>query len=142
MAEMVGVPQSWREDALCRQVPGWLWDAEYPADPRVPLALAVCARCPVRDPCDAAARADPHVTGVWAGRVWRDGRLLLPPAPVVEPRVGRKRDWAEVARQVARLATEGVSIKGTAAVLDVSRRTVERYRRRQSEDTSGQEGGG
>jgi len=75
-AGVVPVPWSWEEDAACRQVPGWLWDAESLADPRTPVALAVCAGCPVREACDAAARADPHATGVWGGRVWRDGRPL------------------------------------------------------------------
>lgn len=70
---------SWQETGLCRGYPGgWLWDAESLTDPRAPEALAVCARCPVRYPCDAAARGDPHATGVWGGRVWRDGRPMTP----------------------------------------------------------------
>jgi len=58
---------SWRHLAACRGMPTALFFPEPGrADPAaVTEAKSVCARCPVRERCLAAAMADEH--GIWGG---------------------------------------------------------------------------
>jgi WhiB family redox-sensing transcriptional regulator len=59
----------WRTRAACRGHgdifwPDWAGGRNAYAD-----ALAICARCPVRDPCARYAATVPDLTGVWGGRL-------------------------------------------------------------------------
>jgi WhiB family redox-sensing transcriptional regulator len=69
----------------CAMDPGWLGRAACagsdpelffplsPSDsPVVRLAVAVCARCPVRPQCLQAALADPRTAGIWGGTTEAD----------------------------------------------------------------------
>jgi WhiB family redox-sensing transcriptional regulator len=58
-------PQGWQDQAACRTSPPDWFDAE--TDQNAARALAVCAGCPVRRDCFAAAAADRAASGVWGG---------------------------------------------------------------------------
>lgn len=60
----------WRERAACRGLPTWLF---YPVS-GIPTsaALAVCARCDVRQECDQHAMATGEEFGIWGGRTETD----------------------------------------------------------------------
>ena len=55
----------WQDRAACRSEPPEWFDAE--TDQNAARALAVCAGCPVRRECFAAAAADRAASGVWGG---------------------------------------------------------------------------
>ena len=55
----------WQDRAACRREPPEWFDAE--TDENAARALAVCAGCPVRRECFAAAAADRAASGVWGG---------------------------------------------------------------------------
>ena len=55
----------WQDRAACRSEPPEWFDAE--TDENAARALAVCAGCPVRRECFAAAAADRAASGVWGG---------------------------------------------------------------------------
>jgi Transcription factor WhiB len=55
----------WQDRAACKSEPPELFDAETDQD--AARALAVCAGCPVRRECFAAAAADGAASGVWGG---------------------------------------------------------------------------
>jgi Transcription factor WhiB len=55
----------WQDRAACRTSPPEWFDAETDQD--AARALAVCAGCPVRRECLAAAAADRAAWGVWGG---------------------------------------------------------------------------
>ena len=55
----------WRDRAACKGEPPEWFDAE--TDENAARALAVCAGCPVRRECFAAAAADRAASGVWGG---------------------------------------------------------------------------
>ena len=55
----------WQDRAACRSEPPEWFDAETADD--AARALAVCAGCPVRRECFAAAAADGAASGVWGG---------------------------------------------------------------------------
>ena len=55
----------WQDRAACRGEPPEWFDAETEQD--AARALAVCAGCPVRRECFAAAAADRAASGVWGG---------------------------------------------------------------------------
>jgi WhiB family redox-sensing transcriptional regulator len=55
----------WRDRAACKDEPPEWFDAE--TDENAARALAVCAGCPVRRECFAAAAADRAASGVWGG---------------------------------------------------------------------------
>ena len=55
----------WQDRAACRGEPPEWFDAETDQD--AARALAVCAGCPVRRECFAAAAADRAASGVWGG---------------------------------------------------------------------------
>jgi WhiB family redox-sensing transcriptional regulator len=78
----VGLPWSWRRQALC-------WGVEtavfFPAeDERLPqrhrrerVAKAICAACPVRQPCADYALVHRELYGVWGGLSEADRRHRL-----------------------------------------------------------------
>lgn len=55
-------------------------DAELWFRPHSPAARrkarAVCARCPLAEPCFEYALADPDLHGIWAGTTAKDRRLI------------------------------------------------------------------
>jgi hypothetical protein len=55
----------WQDRAACRISPPEWFDAE--TEENAARALAVCAGCPVRRECFAAAAADHAAFGVWGG---------------------------------------------------------------------------
>ena len=55
----------WQDRAACKSEPPEWFDAE--TDENAARALAVCAGCPVRRECFAAAAADRAASGVWGG---------------------------------------------------------------------------
>jgi WhiB family transcriptional regulator, redox-sensing transcriptional regulator len=55
----------WQDRAACRSEPPEWFDAE--TGENAARALAVCAGCPVRRECFAAAAADRAASGVWGG---------------------------------------------------------------------------
>ena len=55
----------WQDRAACRSEPPEWFDAE--TEENAARALAVCAGCPVRRECFAAAAADRAAFGVWGG---------------------------------------------------------------------------
>ena len=56
---------AWVRGAACRDEDPELWFSPGPAD--VAKAQAICARCPVRPECSAAAEANAELYGVWGG---------------------------------------------------------------------------
>jgi len=55
----------WQDRAACKSEPPEWFDAE--TEENAARALAVCAGCPVRRECFAAAAADRAASGVWGG---------------------------------------------------------------------------
>lgn len=56
---------AWHADALCKEFPSVSWFPEQGVDART--AKAICARCPVRVECLAAAVARGEKFGIWGG---------------------------------------------------------------------------
>jgi WhiB family redox-sensing transcriptional regulator len=56
---------TWVLAGACRGQDPELWFSPDPAD--VAKAQAICARCPVRPECSAAAEANAERYGVWGG---------------------------------------------------------------------------
>ncbi len=70
---------SWRESAACRRFDPELFfpiSSAGPALPEMRRAKAVCASCPVRQPCLAFALATDQAFGIWGGRDENELRLL------------------------------------------------------------------
>lgn len=66
---------SWRQLARCRGVDPEIF---YPAsDEDAEEAKAICALCPVREPCLEYALAAREKEGVWGGLTERERRRLL-----------------------------------------------------------------
>ena len=63
----IGLPVlgAWVRSAACRDEEPELWFSPDPSN--VATAQAICARCPVRPQCSAAADANAERWGVWAG---------------------------------------------------------------------------
>jgi len=96
------MPPSWVVQAACRGMD----PAIFLPDDRRPLdaARAVCAGCPVREPCLAEAVADPSIRGVWAGTTFEERVALRKASPGYDRRnrrpgrlVGRRRPGPEAA---------------------------------------------
>lgn len=77
----------WREQAACRGMPTGLF---YPP-PGMPatVALAVCARCPVRRACEEHALDAGEELGVWGGRT-QEERVQLNRYRAASGRSGRR----------------------------------------------------
>ena len=72
-------PAAWRESAACRQADPELFFPIGQAGPAVAgiqRAKAVCARCPVRQPCLAYALDTRQEFGIWGGCDENELRLL------------------------------------------------------------------
>lgn len=66
---------SWRHRAACRGVDP---DVFYPvSDEEAEAAKAVCAACPVRQPCLEYALANRERDGVWGGATERERRRMI-----------------------------------------------------------------
>ena len=66
---------SWRQRGACRGL-----DPEIfypPTDDEADAAKAVCAECPVREPCLEFALTVREKHGVWGGRTERERRRLI-----------------------------------------------------------------
>ena len=107
----------WRSRALCAYVDPELWFPEKGGP--VNAAKRICQRCPVRSQCLAAALARCEQHGIWGGLTYRE-RLNRDASPVVRQ--------LESARDHARLITS-LSAEEAARELDVSPRTIQRWRR-------------
>jgi WhiB family redox-sensing transcriptional regulator len=67
--------QTWRQHAACRGVEP---DIFYPAsDEEAEVAKAVCAVCPVRQPCLEYALSSRERDGVWGGATEKERRRIL-----------------------------------------------------------------
>lgn len=68
---------TWRTHARCLGMDPDVFHPPGDADEAAEPALAVCARCPVREPClEHAITAREH-HGVWGGRTERERRRLV-----------------------------------------------------------------
>ena len=68
---------SWRDQAACRGVNP---DIFYPVtedDADAAEAKAICARCPVLEPCAEYALSAREKIGVWGGLTERDRRRII-----------------------------------------------------------------
>jgi len=76
------------ENAACRNADPRAFDATDHVT--ASLALWYCRRCPVVDLCNEIVRpAKSYYDGVAAGRVWRNGLLILADGTVIGPRSRR-----------------------------------------------------
>lgn len=67
--------QTWRQHSACRGVDP---DIFYPAsDDEAEVAKAVCAQCPVRQPCLEYALTNRERDGVWGGATEKERRRIL-----------------------------------------------------------------
>jgi WhiB family redox-sensing transcriptional regulator len=64
-----GTDDAWRDRAACRGHHDVFWPERVAGGWTYRDALAICAGCPVRDPCASYAHSVPDLTGVWGGRV-------------------------------------------------------------------------
>jgi Transcription factor WhiB/Homeodomain-like domain len=93
-------------------------DAEDPE--RAAIAKAICAPCPLRAACLAyAMENEPY--GIWGG-LDADERLLLRGTPLVSVEERADAQWIRDAFE------RGMAAGEVAAILGVTRRTVERWR--------------
>lgn len=66
---------SWRQRGACRGVDP---DIFYPAsDEEAEAAKAICAVCPVREPCLEYALANRERDGLWGGATERERRRII-----------------------------------------------------------------
>jgi len=66
---------SWRQRAACRGVDP---DIFYPvSDEEAEESKAICAECPVRQPCLEYALANRERDGVWGGATERERRRII-----------------------------------------------------------------
>ena len=73
MSIMLERPE-WQRAALCRGYPSEMW---FPAGHASSAeAKAICARCPVREPCLEYALANGDASGVWGGTSVRERRRI------------------------------------------------------------------
>ncbi len=67
--------QTWRQHAACRGVDP---DVFYPASEEdAEPAKAICAQCPVRQPCLEYALTNRERDGVWGGATEKERRRML-----------------------------------------------------------------
>lgn len=76
LAELEALLQrpAWHAQAACRGQGPTAFFSTAPAAVRA--AGAVCGTCPVREPCQEYAAADPTVVGTWGGLTERDRRAV------------------------------------------------------------------
>lgn len=67
--------QTWRQHSACKGVDP---DIFYPvSDEEAEVAKAVCAQCPVRQPCLEYALGTRERDGVWGGATEKERRRIL-----------------------------------------------------------------
>jgi WhiB family redox-sensing transcriptional regulator len=67
------VTDDWMEDAACRGMDSNIWFPIQGGDLKGPRAI--CATCPVTDPClEKALHDEPRPTGIWGGTTERQRR--------------------------------------------------------------------
>lgn len=120
--------QSWREDALCRQVDPDLWFPDVAGD-NGETAKRICGLCPVQAECVEYALVAFERHGIWGGKSARElartrvrrGMVATRPTPIPVERV-----WA--------LADRGWTLESIAVALGYTPRTVERALKRRDEN--------
>lgn len=66
---------AWRDRAACRGIDPTIF---YPvSDEEADAAKAICAQCPVRQPCLEYALANRERDGVWGGATERERRRII-----------------------------------------------------------------
>jgi len=79
--------ESWEVEAHCRGPLAYLWDDSLDGEFESPQsrrarhrrAAEVCATCPARSACAAAATQTPRAEGIWAGTLIGGSRPLMVP---------------------------------------------------------------
>lgn len=69
MIELTPIRQEWVDRAKCAEpdyVPRW-WDHTEKWHPAAMTAMAICDRCPVKQPCLEYALAAGEKDGIWGG---------------------------------------------------------------------------
>jgi WhiB family redox-sensing transcriptional regulator len=125
----------WQEDALCAQVDSEIFFPPYYNSPEVQAGKSICRKCPVLTDCATWAAEHPQdaAFGTWGGRSeWErhkgrrrhagGGTTVIRPIPSIggverRLRIDQARDFARV----------GMTHELIAEVMNVSRRTIERY---------------
>jgi hypothetical protein len=59
---------------LCEDNPGPYMDYKENHEPSIVDAMLACRGCPFFEECDKLALELKPVTGIWAGRVWQNGK--------------------------------------------------------------------
>lgn len=129
------IEDSWKDEAACRGKPGSWWFPPDGRGPKVatwrvevrPLALAVCAGCPVRAACLEYAHANGEETGVWGGV---DFGALTAKQRRASRRGGRTGDGYHlddhVRASIKRRSGQGVSARELASMFRITERSVYR----------------
>jgi excisionase family DNA binding protein len=71
---VVGAPQTWRNESLCRKYPTSWWFAGGHSE--TAQAKAICADCVVRAPCLEFALSRPDLLGIWAATTSTERTVL------------------------------------------------------------------
>lgn len=73
-------PEPWTVDALCAQIDPEVWFPEKGCGPAASAkAKALCAQCPVQQPCLEAALERGEQYGIWGGTSEKDRRAMRRP---------------------------------------------------------------
>ncbi len=84
IADMLDAAYQSGAEQPCRVHDPELWFAEAPAE--LERAKALCAGCPVRAACLAAALARREYSGVWGGEIFHRGTVIPRKRPRGRPR--------------------------------------------------------
>lgn len=66
----------WRRDAACREVDTSVFFPDTEEEAATATAKAICAACPVREPCLSFALANRQEQGVWGGLTETERRRM------------------------------------------------------------------
>jgi WhiB family transcriptional regulator, redox-sensing transcriptional regulator len=121
--------EEWQDRALCAQTDPEAFYSEDGSSTRE--AKRICLGCEVKDDCLEYALEHRERFGVWGGLSERERRHLLE---------GRPNTAAKTAVTIGRLLRLGIHLDDIADRAGVSRRTVERQRRRLGLTTTNQKG--
>lgn len=72
----IAVVNSWRDDALCAEVPGDLWFADHSLTAENRRAKDICGVCPVKAECLEFALVNRIEYGCWGGLLPLERRAL------------------------------------------------------------------
>ena len=114
--------EPWRDQALCRGIDPELFYPERGESTRE--AKAVCAQCPVVEPCLDYALRTREVFGIWGGVAERERRTMRARKITARAHVAARATNAVEAR---RLHNRGWTIHQIAARFEVSARAVHRW---------------